>query len=228
MFSSPLSAIYIQTNLLYNYSIQAPIQHAKNWFTRRQLTLDEARILYEIVLSMESGLDRITDGHGREWINKNLGGAKVVIGNFLGSSFVTGKTVYLRKNFEHSGWSSLNGKYDTMIIHEFGHVLDNASKHSLFDADIFGGGAGDQLMAFVHAHSSGPFGIRAMGKVVYEKNAFPAGYEVPYPSSGTPSYGNNSTADYFANTFAAVVVDYKEVPQPSGMWMTTYIIIAAR
>jgi hypothetical protein len=223
MASSPLTAIYIQTNLWYRYQINVPIRRTANWFTRHQLSLTEASLLYDVILRMHSGLDRITDGHGEAWIRKNLGGAKVVIGNFLGSCFVTGKTVHLRQNFENSGWSSLNGRYDTMIIHEFGHVLDNHRKRGWGDADIFGGGAGDELMKFIHAHSSGPFGIRAMGKVVYQKNAFPEGFEVPYPGSGTPAYGNNSTADYFANTFAAVVVDYKDVPQPSGMWMKTYI-----
>jgi hypothetical protein len=109
-----------------------------------------------------------------------------------------------------------------MIIHEFGHVLDNRSKSSIGDASIFGGGAGDQLMNFINGKSSGPLGIRAFGGVAYGENPF-HGYNVEWPSKGNTSYGNNSTADYFANTFGATVSFYEAGPQPSGMWMAAYI-----
>ncbi len=107
-----------------------------------------------------------------------------------------------------------------MIIHEFGHVLDNRSKAGLGDASFFGGGAGDQLMNFINAKTN--IGIRAAFGINYGESPY-TGYDVRYPREGTASYGNNSTADYFANTFAAATAGYMDAPQLAVMWMAAYI-----
>jgi len=190
----------------------------------------EMKTIYNALSSMEGGINALSNGSGLSWINKELGGttidrapntlAEKVI--FKGSAHVGGSTIYLPKDFADNGWMSLDGKAGSMIIHEFGHVVDNRSRTGLGDATIFGGGAGDQLMSFINGESSGFLSNRADGGVFYGENRFP-GYNVQWPGNGNASYGNNSPADYFANTFAATVTFYEAVPQPSGMWMGAFI-----
>ncbi|MCM1566088.1 MAG: hypothetical protein NC238_09130 [Dehalobacter sp.] len=192
--------------------------------------LKEMKAIYNAIGTMEAGINTLTNGSGLSWINNKFSGTTIsrtptsLVENmiFHGSSHVDGSTIYLAEDFANKGWMSLDGTAGSMIIHEFGHVLDNRSKSSIGDASIFGGGAGDQLMNFINGKSSGLLGNRAFGGITYGANPFP-GYNVQWPSTGKPSYGNNSTADYFANTFAATISSYEAVPQPSGMWMAAFI-----
>jgi hypothetical protein len=192
--------------------------------------LKEMKTIYNAIGTMEAGINTLTNGSGLRWINDHFNGTtisrtpKSLIEDvvFKGSSHVGGSTIYLAADFANKGWRSHDGTAGTMIIHEFGHVLDNRSKSSIGDASIFGGGAGDQIMNFINGKSSGPLGNRAFGGVTYGANPFP-GYNVQWPSTGNLFYGNNSTADYFANTFAATVTFFDQVPQPSGMWMAAFI-----
>jgi len=193
-------------------------------------SLIEMKTIYNAISSMAAGINTLTDGSGLSWIENKFKGTTVsrtptsLVENiiFHGSSHVAGSTIYLAENFADKGWSSLDGTAGTMIIHEFGHVFDNRSKPYKGDASIFGGGFGDQLMNLINGKSSGFLTNRAFGGVTYGANPFP-GYTVQWPSTGNPSYGNNSTADYFANVFAATVTFDESVPQPSGMWMAALI-----
>ena len=190
--------------------------------------LQEMKTIYNAIGTMEAGINTLTDGSGLSWLKNNFGGTTIartptsLVENiiFKGSSHVGGSTIYLAEDLANKGWMSLDGTAGSMIIHEFGHVLDNRSKAGLGDASIFGGGAGDQLMKFINAKPR--FGIRATGGITFGANPFPD-YSVQYPKEGTSSYGNKSTADYFANTFAAATAGYKDAPQPAVMWMAAYI-----
>ncbi len=192
--------------------------------------LKEMKTIYNALGSMEAGINGITNGSGLSWINNKFTGTTIsrtpstIVENivFHGNSHVGGSTIYLADDFANQDWMSLDGKAGSMIIHEFGHVVDNRSRVAPGDASLFGGGAGDQLMNYINAKSNGLFGNKADGGIFYGKNPFP-GYNVQWPSNGTANYGNNSTADYFANTFAAMVTSYEAVPQPSGMWMASFI-----
>jgi len=188
--------------------------------------LREVKTIYYALGEMETGLNRLTNNQGLSWMQKNLVDSNIEIPSdlhnsvFRGSAHVLGSTVYLPKEFTNKRWMSLDGTAGSMIIHEFGHVLDNRSKTGLGDASIFGGGAGDQLMKFINAKPNA--GLRFGLGINYGESPF-TGYDTRYPREGTASYGNNSTADYFANTFAAAASGYSGASQLSVMWMAAYI-----
>jgi len=190
--------------------------------------LKELKTIYNALGSIEGGINTLTNGSGLSWITNNLNGSKItrtpativekVV--FQGNAHVGSSTVYLPEDFTNNGWGSLDGKAGSMIIHEFGHILDNRSKVGLVDASILGGGAGDQLMNFINAKPNAV--IRCAWGINYGDSPV-IGYDTRYPREGTASYGNNSTADYFANTFAAGASGYSDAPQLAAMWMAAYI-----
>jgi hypothetical protein len=88
---------------------------------------------------LQQGLDRITNGRGREWIHKNLGGVRISAGtdrSILGSrivmislfsnrSHVIRDRVYLAAGFPKNAWRVGGSKADLWIVHELAHVWDN-------------------------------------------------------------------------------------------------------
>jgi len=135
--------------------------------------------------------------------------------SLIKSTFVSGDNIHLLKNFENMTWSSIGYRPDTMIIHEFGHVLDNGLADS--EATLFGGGPGDMLLDFVGGKSTALFrcakGLSIPSKIdTYENKD---GY----------GYGNNSAADYFAHAFSAAIVDPENTNAPlkARLWVSTLI-----
>jgi len=154
-------------------------------------------------------------GMGIEWMRKYLGGTNFHIGGwnetFLKSN--VGPTAYevrLLTGFETMKFSSKTNS--GMIILELGHVLDNrVANNRFFPAVIFGGGPADALIRFVGGEPTKP--LRFLGDVnIPAEQRF-----VNFP------YGNNSSADYFAQTFAILIVDTGKEPELAGMWMNAFI-----
>jgi RHS repeat-associated protein len=171
---------------------------------------------------MDKGITRIA-GDGQAWIKKHFGGTNIDIGNKLGkkisSSYVpTKNNVHLLENFENSNFLSINSSIENMIIHEFGHVFDNRMGTAVPPAVFRGGGPADQLIRFMGGMPSEPLRF-AGGVTVPEKNKF--GLDDGY------GYGNNSSADYFAHSFTAAIVDPDNPNAPSlaVLWVSSVIYL---
>ncbi len=109
------------------------------------------------------------------------------------------------------------------VIHEFGHILDNriASKN----ASVCGGGPADALfravggnpeigwLRFMNGAQSKPYrnDVGAMASLP-QSARFPVG-----------RYGNHSTADYFAETWAALMLNTRQAPPVALAWMAAFI-----
>jgi hypothetical protein len=160
---------------------------------------------------LQQGLDRITNGRGREWIHKNLGDARISAGTdrsmlgshlvmtrlFSGRSHVIRDRVYLAAGFQEHAWRVGRSKADLWIIHELAHVWDNRSAHGW--GSILGGGYGDELLGFLHGSAGGLLGLRFVDRSLTLDSAF------LISADGNLAYANNSPADYFAQVFVAAV-----------------------
>ena len=177
--------------------------------------IDQVKTVFRAFASLEKGLNRITGGKARDWISKNIMGTHFTLYNLFGgnASFVLGNTVHLAHNFEVIQWeNSSDGTTEGMIIHELGHVWDNSAISA--NASIFGGSYGDHLFSFM---GGDPEGFRYKGGVA----SLPKLNQ--YPNSKGSSYGNNSSADYFAHTFAGAVLNLKSPPPLAKYWLSVVI-----
>jgi hypothetical protein len=184
------------------------------------------------LLELERGLDRLTQARGRDWIRANLGGARISLGcdhSILGNQFVmkrifnnrshaVGDRVYLAENFYGRAWHKKSrAKADLWILHELGHVWDNRSAFGL--GSIIGGGYSDQLLKFVGGK------VKSFPLLRFIDNSLEIKSEYSFSHSGNLAYGNNSSADYFANMFVAAIVfpDLPGVPEGAVKWMIELI-----
>jgi hypothetical protein len=180
---------------------------------------------------MELGMDRITNGRGRDWLKRNLGNVQVSTGSdhsllggrlimeriFSGRSHVIGDRVYLAGDFQAHAWRIPGIKGDLWFLHELAHVWDNRSAGGF--ATIFGGGYSDELMKRVGGKNASFPGLRFIdGSLrIDPENAFGNQLNLVY--------GNNSSADYFAQTFVAAVAlpEKDNVPWVAKAWMNDLI-----
>jgi RHS repeat-associated protein len=168
---------------------------------------EDLRLIYETGNDIERYVDNLTGGKGLEWMNKNMTGANISIGWFSrGSSFAG--NIKLPYDF---GNDPLFSKY--YLAHELAHLWDARSggeNTPLFELATgsnhwFEHGPSDSLNALINgtvAASSGCRWCDGSGK-----NYIPSDYQFktdPMTMNGEP-YANNSTADYFAETFALSV-----------------------
>lgn len=191
----------------------------------------QAQVILDTLELLQSALDRITGGQGRQWIVRNLAGAKISIGAdksllgnkfvlgrlFSGRSHVTANRVYMAHDFHQHPWRVPGSAADLWIIHELGHVWDDRSAHGL--GTLFGGGHGDALMHHVGGRSTAFLGMRFVDKSLKIDPVCAFG------NKGYFGYGNNSPADYFANTFAVTLALPGDPNTPPGVefWMIDLI-----
>ncbi len=212
----------IQSAIHKRHAIHAVTQ---NWET------DSLEIVRLSLLLMERGLDRITGNKGKGWIRNNLGGTRISLGYdttlfgngfvmkkvFRGRAHVLGNRVYLPEYFYAAAWRKPRAKADLWIIHELGHVWDNRSAYGW--GSLFGGGYGDQLLNLM--------GGRVKGFPLFRflDNSLEISRECAFHCGGSLDYGNNSPADYFANTFVAAITlpKAKGVPIAAREWMSDLI-----
>jgi hypothetical protein len=180
---------------------------------------------------MELGMDRITNGRGRDWITRNLGNARISTGSdnsflggrfimeriFSGRSHVIGDRVYLAEDFHAHAWRIPGIKGNLWILHELAHVWDNRSAGGL--ATIFGGGYGDELMKRVGGKNTSFPVLR------FKDGSLQIDPEHAFGNQPNLVYGNNSPADYFAHTFMAAVAlpENENVPDLAKEWMNDLI-----
>jgi hypothetical protein len=104
------------------------------------------------------------------------------------------------------------------VVHELGHVLDNDSKlGGLWPATYKGGGAADRMIRFMGGQPDNCH-LRWFCKNGYVENV--AGRD-PCPSG---SYGSNSVADDFAESFVYAVFNM-DGPQERLAWMAAFISV---
>jgi len=186
----------------------------------------------QLFFVLDAGIEirhQISDIRGEDgikWMNQYLGGTYFYNGLPGGLSMGPySDTVLLAKNFEKLDWElGTTG----MIMHEIAHVLDNriglsspnAYLPRSFGADysgvvpvpavISGGGPADALISFL---GGSPNTFRFSGGVKVAR-------EHQYQEY---TYGNNSSADYFAHVFSSSIVDYSNTPIVAAMWMKAFL-----
>ena len=89
---------------------------------------------------------------------------------------------------------------NTLLAHELGHIWDNRTGDEICGASICGGGMSDNLVTFLGGELSR---LRFYGGI----NGMPMWENDPHKG-----YGNNSTADYFAEAFVWSIYDPSQVP----------------
>lgn len=160
---------------------------------------------------------------GELWIRKNLGRAVLHKGGLP-------QTVISKANngagislvfLNHHVWlyprlfSSNYGK--RWLIHELGHVLDNSFRRlSIW----FGGGPSDALF---RALGQKPTGLRWMNTDSVAV-CMPGSHSWHIKNEGKPPlYGDNSSADYFAETFTWAIYDPTKVPPAALAWLKDWL-----
>jgi RHS repeat-associated protein len=192
-----------------NYGIEIK---GSNW------NLTQVKEINNALSDMEKGIGTITNGNGRAWIKKNLGGVNVRLGGIitdvLKSSYDFGTTIHLRENFEKRIWDTIYYSVENHIIHEFGHAWEEKMHPG---ATWVGGGAGDALLDFVGGRSTKIFRYLPNSLDVPAANLF--------ANKEGFGYGNNSPADYFAHSFLAAIVapDSSNAPVRAVLWVTALI-----
>ena len=178
---------------------------------------DEVNAIYNAGNRIQGFVDNLANGKGLTWMNRYLGGAQFVHGNFFGSSYELGGVVHLA-----DWWTTDPDGPEYLVTHELGHLWDDRSgpKNPDSPASWFGGGAADELAKFVGGN---PVGLRFYNGTC----GIPKDYQ--WGKNARGGYGNNSTADYFAEAFARTIFHPKTVPNQGGIseWIISLITIEA-
>jgi hypothetical protein len=196
------------------------------WNLGKSITLNQSYIIHAAGLQIQSFVNIITHGNGQSWMTKNLGGINFSSNNPFASMGIDSKHIALYKDFDKTYWGP-NRTPNSMVIHEIGHVIDNkiGSEYKLqigmqgvalaIPSVIGGNGPADWMMKFLDGQGSFP---RYQGGVSFSNLA----NEWKGPGEDL-LYGNNSSADYFANTFEFSVLSPSLVPSSARLWMNSFI-----
>jgi hypothetical protein len=206
----------------------AGIADTYKWNLLGNWSLEELKAIYKAGRDIQTYVDKLTGGNGLDWMQHYLGETNISHPTDSTPSWVprnrdsampglvsgTGaNTVYLM-----DGWlKQMGGSRE--LVHEMGHIWDTNTGIVLYGVEY---GVADQLNKAMGGNiRSNPFACRYCDWSGSANN---------YPFKGIsdmggPSYGNNSTADYFAETFALSI--YPEsidpVPAPAQSWMNLRI-----
>lgn len=204
--------------------IIASIFVSYHWNAAGDWTKKELFSLLDAGIAIENRISTLTGGNGRGWMLLNLGDTNfqhnnlaqtTVIGtlNIFNPGGIAGVVPGVQKG--HNIFLDNSGINSRTIAHELGHVLDNNTGLNICVATWCGGGMADALTKFV---GGSPAGIRWANST----DSIPDNAKwLPRVDNG---YGNNSTADYFAQAFAYLVVDSASLPNPSiKMWIEAVI-----
>jgi RHS repeat-associated protein len=191
------------------------------WNLKGNWNLKELEGIYNAGYQMQTYLDKLTGGNGLDWLNKYLGETNIAH-SASGPSWVPrdrdsampslasgngGNTVFLFENWQNQNSGS------RWITHEMGHIWD-INSGTLIPGIIYGGIADQENAHFGGTNLSNPFVCRFC-------NDTGPGNTNPWAKG---LYGNNSSADYQAESFAVMI--YQDHPMPFGVqdWMQLQII----
>lgn len=112
-------------------------------------------------------------------------------------------------------------KPERWFVHELVHVLDNEIRRY---GVWIGGGPSDELIV---AMGGKPSGLRwGNGKSLAA--TLPMGNLWAVHNHGmSPKYGDNSSADYFAEAFTWLVYDESKIPENALVWMNRWLATTA-
>jgi hypothetical protein len=204
------------------------------WNLEGEWELDEVMEVWDTAQEIEEYVDKLTGGKGKEWMKEQLGDTDIkhrgpgehpflsdVPENYSNTmpwwTGLENNTIYLSEN-----WT------DEVLIHEFGHIWDiNTGYPSLVGVV---GGLADGLNGFINTVSPSAAGaVRFSGACRYCQNGTVSPY-IPesYQFDSRHPYGNNATADYFAEAFRWSVVSPNVVPRPEvKSWIEAVIVLQA-
>ncbi|GEM_PF-4129609 len=178
-----------------------------DWLVDDRFTPAQVSLILAAGTDLESWLNLAAGIPGLDWIRRHTGGARVHRGGLFTqiAARVTKSPISLVLPYRDI-WLAEN--FDTFyqpkrhFLHELGHVVENRlPKATFLPPTIFGGGASDRLTCYLGGK---PSGLRyANGN---------SGIPDRYRWHGAGSYGNNSTADYFAEAFSWLPYDLDALP----------------
>jgi hypothetical protein len=178
-------------------------------------SIDESFTPKQVSLILAAGSDfggfisQVTGRSGQDWILHHTRGARIHRGgvftkiaariNKLPTSLVLPYLdIWLWENFDRFHLPKRH------FLHELGHVVENKlPKAFLSPPTIFGGGASDRLTRYLGGK---PTGLRFMNGT--------CGIKERFLWHGVGVYGNNSTADYFAEALSWMPYDMTALPDP--------------
>jgi len=171
-------------------------------------------------------VDDLTGGMGQEWMNEYLGDTNITQWNNDGGMALPGwlvgeNTIYL----DSKGFGSW------MVSHELGHIWDMNTGITWPWGTV--GGVGDALNTFI----GGSISLSPDSRFENDPGK-PASPHIPswnfqgieliqFNPSVVGGYGNGSTADYLAESFAWNVVDRQKTPIVASVWVDQAIIAQA-
>ncbi|NOH04083.1 MAG: hypothetical protein HND47_19995 [Chloroflexi bacterium] len=206
------------------------IKDVYDWNLEGNWTLEELQTIYQTGRDIEAYVDGLTGGKGQEWMNAYLGGTTITHWSSKGAMalpdwLVGTNTIYLgRQNFDSQ-----------IFAHELGHIWDiNTSSYGPCVCGVVGGVA-DELNAVI----GGSAFFRAPSiRWMNDNNSSPI-FTIPetvtygnvtfynWFSGKLGTYGNNSTADYLAESFSWNIYDHDNVPVLARAWVDTMIAVQA-
>jgi hypothetical protein len=182
------------------------IKEEFGWIVFSHWPLEELRAIYETGLAIRARLDKLTGGYGRAWMDYYMGGTRVYSGVVI--QFELGGDVYLKND-----WMKIDP--EEWLAHELAHVADDRSGSGICPATWCGGGTADMLAMAMGGDPGYP-----------RWNNGDAGIS-PTSQYASGSYGNHSSADYFAETLRWMIFDESKAVPEALQWMKILIILQA-
>jgi hypothetical protein len=201
--------------------LKATLKQEWKWQLKGEWTLRELQTLIEVAKDIVKFIDTLKKGTGKAWMQRNLSGVKFQHSQGLLSGVLTKVNANSPTSFVwpagtvnlFEGWDGIQ-RPRAHVVHELGHVLEN--KKSWGGANILGGGPSDALIKALGGTTSGKV-IRMFGGVNLPE-------KVKYKKGSLGEYGNNSVADYFAETFSLAIFKPEVVPPEALAWMKKYLL----
>jgi hypothetical protein len=205
------------------------IKNAFGWTISGNFSEEQLGTIYDAGSFIQSKVDDITGEGGYEWIKKNISNVNIHFGGLPAFVVSVANNRSTSVTFPTQDiWLSVD--FDTVmidplehIIHEVGHVLDNnlgPSVRSGGPSIWSGGGPSDTLTRYLGGI---PNGIRWENGTSGILTKYFWNTTVRRTSYG---YGNNSTADNFAECFGWTIVDPSQIRQENvNNWVEHFITL---
>ncbi|MBE7435978.1 MAG: hypothetical protein HS100_18825 [Anaerolineales bacterium] len=210
------------------------IKNEFDWNIASDFSLEELQIIYQTGQDIVAYVNGLTGGRGQDWILEYLGGITITHDYTLpnNQSYPAGTPL---ASVPDGGVTFLNGKWTDktnnggwdphqLFAHELAHHLDCASSGYVGPGCV--GGAGDMLADFIGAEP-GIVRFDLSGKLSFLSDPYiPANYR--WSQSVHQGYGNNSTGEYFAESFSWNIYGQEKLPQSLvGAWLDVVISLQA-
>ena len=206
--------------------LKIKIKDEYNWDIQGDVKLKDLETIFQTGQDIENYVDGLTGGKGNTWMNKYLGGTTIKYWSKSGGqtlpSWLVGKNTI---KLSDGGFSK------RLFTHELGHIWDINTGRGRPWGTV--GGVADSLNTFIGGDIASTTAFRYLnydGKPADSriKSTSISGIELVLfdPAVGN-GYGNGSTADYLAESFAYNVVNRQYTPPVAAAWIDQTIIAQA-